>query len=73
MACAPEYRHGWPMSLDFFIAAFGAILCLAAAIYSLRFIFDYRIRDPYIELSLFRRISIFKLQVKNVETIRKIS
>src|SRR6188768_3299449 len=57
------------MSTGFVIALLGVCAIGLTAIYSLRFLYDYRIANGAIEVLLFRTLSVYRIPISNIEQI----
>ena len=56
--------------MDMAIAFFGAAAIFFLAAYSLRFVYDYRIRNESVEIVLFRIAPIYRIPINSIESIK---
>ncbi len=61
------------MNADLFIMVGGGAAVLLAAVYSLCFIYGYRVANGAVEIVLFHALSVYRVPVADIERIEKVS
>ena len=61
------------MNSDLFVVVPGGALVLLVVIYSLRFLYGYRLANCAVEIILFRALPVYRIPVRDIELIQKAS
>jgi hypothetical protein len=59
------------MNLNLAVSILGAVVVLCAMVFSLRFIYDYRVKNHSIEIVLLRAVPIYRIPVDKIESIQE--
>ncbi|WP_284321699.1 hypothetical protein [Dyella acidisoli] len=61
------------MNLNLVVSILGFAIILCATVCTLRFVYDYRVKNHSIEIVLFRALPIYRIPVDNIDLIQKSS
>jgi hypothetical protein len=63
----------WAMNWNWVFVVIAYVLLLVVVIYSLRFVYGYRLANRKIEVVLFHVLPVYWVRIEDIETIRKAS